>query len=289
MTHAADLRPARIFATGLDHPEGVAIAPDGTIWTGGEAGQVYVIDPSTAVVEQLAEIGGASLGMAFDRDGNCLVCTIDGRVVRVAPDGRWTVFADQVEGRPLRTPNAPVFGPDGELYVSGSGPWPPASGEIYRFEPDGAASLHHRGPFAYANGVAIDAANEFLYIVQTLAHNVVRIRLADGPDATVEDYVPLGALAYMPDGIVFDALGNLYATSFAGDGVHRIDPARAVRLIAHDPLAATLNRVTNGAFGGPGFDQLFVANLGARYLSVIDIGIPGQALYGGPQPSLPAA
>ena len=35
----------RNFVTGLDHPEGVAVARDGTLYAGGEAGQVYRISP----------------------------------------------------------------------------------------------------------------------------------------------------------------------------------------------------------------------------------------------------
>ena len=36
-----------VYSAGLDHPECVAIAPDGRVWAGGEAGQIYVIDPRT--------------------------------------------------------------------------------------------------------------------------------------------------------------------------------------------------------------------------------------------------
>ena len=32
-----------IFADGLDHPECVAVHPDGSVWAGGEGGQIYKI------------------------------------------------------------------------------------------------------------------------------------------------------------------------------------------------------------------------------------------------------
>jgi hypothetical protein len=32
-----------VFAEGLDHPECVAVHPDGSVWCGGEAGQIYRI------------------------------------------------------------------------------------------------------------------------------------------------------------------------------------------------------------------------------------------------------
>ncbi len=34
----------RTWANGLDHPEGVAVGPDGMIYAGGESGQVYRIE-----------------------------------------------------------------------------------------------------------------------------------------------------------------------------------------------------------------------------------------------------
>jgi gluconolactonase len=34
-----------IFADGLDHPECVAVHPDGSVWAGGEAGQIYKVSP----------------------------------------------------------------------------------------------------------------------------------------------------------------------------------------------------------------------------------------------------
>ena len=52
-----DLAAARVFADGspgpirLDHPEGVAVHADGSIWCGGETGQVYRITPDGSSVE----------------------------------------------------------------------------------------------------------------------------------------------------------------------------------------------------------------------------------------------
>ncbi|MFM8485773.1 MAG: hypothetical protein ACKOCH_05525, partial [Bacteroidota bacterium] len=53
------------FASGLDHPECVAVHPDGSVWAGGEAGQIYRISPDGRVVEEVANTGGFVLGLAF--------------------------------------------------------------------------------------------------------------------------------------------------------------------------------------------------------------------------------
>ena len=38
-----------VFASGLDHPECCAFDRDGNLWAGGEAGQLYRIDPAGKV------------------------------------------------------------------------------------------------------------------------------------------------------------------------------------------------------------------------------------------------
>ena len=53
----------RVLASGLDHPEGVAIGPDGSLYAGGEAGQIYRISPDGRT-EQIAETGGSVQGVA---------------------------------------------------------------------------------------------------------------------------------------------------------------------------------------------------------------------------------
>jgi sugar lactone lactonase YvrE len=85
----------------------------------------------------------------------------------------------------------------------------------------------------------------------------------------------------MPDGIAFDVDGCLWSASFADDAIYRIDRRGAVELVAHDDRALALNRPANVAFGGPGFDRLFVANLGGTFVSVLDAGVRGQPLWGG--------
>lgn len=49
-----NLQDVETFADGLDHPEGVTLGPDGKIYAGGEAGQLYRIDIATAHVDHFA-------------------------------------------------------------------------------------------------------------------------------------------------------------------------------------------------------------------------------------------
>src|SRR5215212_558841 len=135
-----------VFATGLDHPECLAFDRDGHLWAGGEAGQVYRIDPSGAV-ETIATLGGFSGGIAFSPADEALyVCNPSLGVVRVEADGRHDVFARGAEGHAMVCPNYPAFDRGGRLYVSDSGNWKKRNGFLLRFEPDGSGRLIG-GPF----------------------------------------------------------------------------------------------------------------------------------------------
>jgi hypothetical protein len=82
MNTILDIGTARVFYDGmlteprLDHPEGLAVAWDGSVWCGGELGQVYRIGPDGSSIEQVASTGGCCLGMAFDREDNLYLCDL---------------------------------------------------------------------------------------------------------------------------------------------------------------------------------------------------------------------
>jgi sugar lactone lactonase YvrE len=71
---ALELAQLRTVPSGLDHPEGSVLAPDGMLYAGGKAGQVYHIDPSYGSHEQIAETDGYALGVCLDARGSVYVC-----------------------------------------------------------------------------------------------------------------------------------------------------------------------------------------------------------------------
>src|SRR5262245_53410948 len=73
-------------AQGLDHPEGVAAGLDGMLYAGGEAGQIYRVDPAAGTFEQIASTEGFVLGVCLDADGVVYACDAGrGAVLRVDP------------------------------------------------------------------------------------------------------------------------------------------------------------------------------------------------------------
>ena len=66
-----------IFADGLDHPECIAVHPNGSVWAGGEAGQVYKISPDGKDVQEVNNTRGFILGIAFSPDASWLaICDL---------------------------------------------------------------------------------------------------------------------------------------------------------------------------------------------------------------------
>ena len=118
-----DLSRVRVLVDDLDHPEGVAWSPDGSVYAGGEAGQVYRVSLEGAF-EEVATTGGSALGLCLDAERNLYVCDTGRRAVMlVRPGGAVETYADGAGGRRMAVPNYPVFDAAGNLYVSDSGDW----------------------------------------------------------------------------------------------------------------------------------------------------------------------
>lgn len=269
----------RNFITGLDHPEGVAVARNGTLYAGGEAGQVYRISPDGAKSEVLARTGGFCLGVTLDQQENIYICDCGARsLIKVTQKGEVTVVADSADGRRFVNPNFSVFDSQGNLYFSDSGEWKRANGVVYRLGIEGRITLFASGPFHFANGLALDAAESHLYVVESNLDRVVRITIkADGTASAPEVYAE--GLARVPDGLAFDADGNLYVTTYASNSIYRVSTDRSVKLLCQDVENLFLCAPTNCAFGGPDFDQLYVGNIGRDHISVLDLKIKGLPLW----------
>lgn len=275
------LRTAEIYFDGLltepriDHPECVAVHPDGSVWCGGEAGQIYRIEGEA--VEEVATTGGFCLGIAFDADANLYVCDlVHAAVMQI--DGRSGAvdrFADGADGHRFQAPNFPAFDSEGRLYVSDSGTPGTPSGRLFRFAADGSGSLWHPGPFDFANGLAISAGEDALYVAETWSRRVVAVAIeTSGAPGATRTVVALPGM--LPDGLALDTHGRIYVGCYEPSRIVVHDPATgSTDLLAADDDAHTLCHPTNVAFLG---DRLLTANLGRWHLSIVDAQTPGLSL-----------
>lgn len=270
----------KVFADGLDHPESVAYHPDGTLWAGGEAGQLYRISHGGKKVDEVAQTGGFILGIAFSPRADWLAVCDSGKKCVWKLDlvsYELKVFAKAAEEHQFNIPNYACFDRQGNLYVSESGASGQVRGKILKFNREGVGKIWCEGPFNFANGIALDEKQAFVYVVCSFLPGVERIRInADGSAGAREVVVILPES--VPDGLAFDATGNLYVSCYAPNKIYRVKPDRTVSVFASDWQAHGLSNPTNIAFGGANFDQLFIANLGRWHISQIDAGTRGLKL-----------
>ncbi|MSU48824.1 MAG: SMP-30/gluconolactonase/LRE family protein [Opitutus sp.] len=275
MTPEIPIEQFEIFATDLDHPECVAFDRHGTIWAGGEAGQIYRIDGGGQVAT-VANLGGFCAGLAFSPADELFVCAPALGIVRVAPGGKHTIFATQADGRKLICPNYGVFDAAGNYYVTDSGRWLKRNGRLLRFTRDGKGEVLAES-LGYANGLALTPDGRSLFMVESDTDSVFRFRIgSDGAVGPLESYAT--ECGRFPDGLTLDADGNLYVCCYASDEIWRVSPGGGQTLLAWDRWAIKLGSPTNMAFGGKDFDELYVANLARTTITRAKIGRRGQPL-----------
>jgi gluconolactonase len=268
---------------GLDHPEGVAVGPNGTLYAGGEAGQIYRIGADGSA-QQYASIDGFALGLALDADSNAYVCETTGRTVRrVTPEGAVSIYTSGLPNRAFVNPNYPAFDAAGNLYVSDSGQWNRRDGCILVVRPGGATELWSDEVTAFPNGLCLGPDGKWLYVVVSEMPGIVRVAIEDdGSAGLVETVVELPK--NVPDGIAFDQDGTLFIACYAPSVVYQFTTDGVLQVLGYDWQNTQLAAPTNIAFTGPNRTRMVIGSLSRWHLTSIEMTVPGLPLH---FPSLP--
>jgi sugar lactone lactonase YvrE len=265
------------FVHGLDHPEGVACGPDGELYAGGEAGQIYRVSID-GEVQEAGNTGGFILGLCLDADRNVYACDSAAKAVkRISATGEVRTYSSGTPDRPMKVPNYPVFDAPGNLYVSDSGDWNERNGCVFRVRPGGDTDVFTSEVNAFPNGMALHPSGSHLYVVVSQAYSVVRIAIeADGSAGAVETVVecPHNVL----DGLAFDADDNLYICCYSPDVIYRLAPGGGFDMVAADWERVTFASPTNMAFCGPERKTLVLGSLARWHLTKGDMDIAGARL-----------
>ncbi len=266
----------RTYADGLDHPEGVATGPDGLIYAGGEAGQVYRVQ-SNGIVQTLASTDGFILGLCLDAASNVYACDLKHKAVyRVGRSGEVSVYSRGTLTRPMMTPNFPVFDRVGRLFVADSGNWHGHNGCLYCIHPSGTTEVASGDFKEFPNGLAISPDGRELYVALSNIPGVAKGQIhADGTIGPPQFVVATPRA--IPDGLAFDEAGNLYIACYTPDVIYRYSPQGELTLFAEDWESTTLSSPTNISFTGEDRRTMVVASLSRWHLAAAEVQVAGCA------------
>ena len=272
-----ELSALTTLAEGVDHPEGICTTPDGTIYVGGEAGQIYRVGADGAA-EELLSTGGFLLGLAADAAGR--VYAIDNVrkcVWRVDPERRTAeVWAEGPPGRPFRTPNWGAFDDAGTYYLTDSGAWGANDGLLWRIRRGESPEVWSEELRAFPNGLCLSADGSRLYVLESYPGALVEVEIlpdrSAGPRRLLCDLDPA-----VPDGVAETEDGGFLIACYRPDAVLRWHPDDGLSTFAEDVRGTVLAAPTNIAFVGERLDVAIVPNIGRWHLTRIPLpwsGIP---------------
>jgi len=264
-------------------PESVAVDQAGVVHCGLEDGSIVRWAEGVGEAEALLNIGGRPLGMAFDVDGNLIVCDLYGRLLVISETGDIEELATQVDDKPLGLINDLDIGTDGTVYFSESSTETTdttldllehrAHGRLLAYYPDTRETEILLDELYYANGVALSPDESFVLVVETTRYRVRRLWL-EGPRKG-EDEVLLDNLPGFPDGISCDEMGTFWLAL--------VNPRNAFVdwMLEHPSLRKTVARLPLAWFAGAAPRYGFVLGLDAGGNVLHNFQDPSGSTFGG--------
>lgn len=255
----------------LQRPECILAEADGSLWSADARGGVVHIAPdgkqrfigqstdarfasagtaTVAEVESRYTTGTLPNGLAFSADGSILISNFGtDRLEAMDRQGHTRTLYDSLDGQPIGKVNFVLRDARNRIWLTVStrvNPWTEALATGVR---DGYVAVVENGRlrvvaegFAFTNEVRLDAREEWLYVVETTGPCITRLRLDESDPARVRltDRQLFGPahLGGMPDGIAFDAHGNLWCTLIMVDRLVAITPQGELRTLLDDGDAA---------------------------------------------------
>lgn len=251
----------------LQRPECILAERDGTLWSADARGGVMRIsaDGTQSLVAQapdahfdLSNHADASLltgtlpnGLAFASNGDLLIANFGtDRLEIMTREGKTRILLDRIDGNPMGKVNFVLRDSRQRLWVTVStriNPWSDAvnsqlaDGYICLIDEKGARVV--ADGFHFTNEIRFDASEQWLYVAETCAKRVTRLRVAaDGTLSEREVYGPSTLGPGLIDGIAFDGFGNLWATMICADRLVAITPDGDLLELLDDGEAAATAR-----------------------------------------------
>jgi gluconolactonase len=212
-------------------------------------------------------------GLAFDKDGNLILCQHgDRRVSRLGPDGKFVPLAEKYMGKRLNSPNDLVFMKNGDLYFTDPPYGLPGQMKdpakeldfqgVYRLKPNGELTLLTK-EMTRPNGIGLSPDEKTLYVANSDPDKAIWMAFPLGADGTISGPgkqlhdatadVKANPEKGLPDGLKVDQKGNIFATAVNGVYVLAPDGSLLGRIVTNDKTA-------NCAFGDDGSTLYMATN-----------------------------
>ncbi|OBI85387.1 SMP-30/gluconolactonase/LRE family protein [Mycobacterium sp. 1245805.9] len=303
-----DLHPV---GRGVERPEHVVVAGDGRVFASDKASAVAeLIDENT--VRRIGQAGGEPNGIALDGNGHFLIANWGLGVLQgldPLTGAITTVLSGQLDGRPLQWLNFVLVDSVGALWSSVSTMTHDlmdtiargtADGFIFRVAPDRQSVKVVADAVNFPNCIALDHNEDFLYVVRTVAADVVRFSIRGetlgpperfgpplggrrpnefGPDAGRFLADPQVSRRWgMADGCAFDADGNLWVTLVLANRIVAISPDGRATTVIEDPDGTLLKAPTSIAWGGQDTRDIYIGSITTPYVLKGRSSVPGLPL-----------
>ena len=242
----------------LHRPECVLATASGHLCTSDWRGRggVGITDPGGRF--QLIEARGLDFvirpnGIALMEDGSFLLAHLgdgEGGLYRLWPDGRCEPVLTELDGKPLPPSNFPCLDASGRIWLTISTRHMPRAAAYRRDISDGfIVLLDEQGAriaadgLGYSNECAIDAEGRYLYVNETFGRRISRFSVSpEGELGERQTFAEFGYGTY-PDGLTFDANGDLWITSIISNRVIHVDQSGTQTIVIEDVNKQHLEQV----------------------------------------------
>jgi gluconolactonase len=297
---AVERAAIRTVGSDLQRPECILAERDGTLWSADARGGVMCIRPdgSQRLVAQTGYrgidpenpesliLGGATLpnGIAMNRAGDFLIANFGTDAIEIMHrDGTSRSLYTQVDGLPLGKTNFVLNDSRDRTWFTVTTRLVPWTRSINEKVADGYVGLIDEGGirivadgFVGTNEIRFDAKEEWLYVVESNARRISRLRVR--PDATLggrETFGP-GDLGGTPDGFAFDEYGNLWITIVQTDRLIALTPEGELLTLLDDCDAAQREAYDRHFYAGTMTPEIMAATKGtiAPWMASLTFGGP---------------